>query len=518
MSDDKKDYHKGPDGEVVVRIEKIPPGEGQGKKSGPGDEASRHGSLPPPRLAHDIYPPPDEPFLYFYDLGTELLPAGQASYIENKALLDMTFRINPNLGVLDVTYSNEDYKAWQDSLLGSLLGEGHEEEVSPTGLTPIESSPRKRRASNVWPWSWYAMGGAPPPIGILRKAGAPSTPYALILKNWKQQTITDESWAAINTEHGMAPNWGYWNVPHNDRYEHLILSDARWQSFQTNDLTHYKVTREPNFAAEVVGFKMEWPLKIYAVPRLIQIDEGRGWRFDFGSGAQYTKREIYERGMMDTGIGPRPYYWIRTTSESSMIDAFITVNFFNEASVHALTRTPLMPDPQTFGSVSHTPTAQAVLTQMPSSAYKTSRRYIFTLRHVKTVTVERVIEGIGVSPRHESLFGPTTRTVRNYPNISEDESFFGELFVGRRPLSELELKAIAQDLVKSEISADMGQPFDSIGGSVHTADYSYDGTASLLMAYNDSPPAYDTFGFQTRVGQLAALILCGKKRFYVWRK
>jgi hypothetical protein len=508
--DDKKDFRTipGQKGEVRVSLSKRPKAAGE-DEDGPPDKTG--GYLPPVYNPQDDLIPPSRPFIYFHDLGTELLPAGQASYIERKGLIPLPW-LTP--------YLSADYKLWEDEMLGALLGEGHEDEADPTKTWPIESSPRKRKAPNVWPWSLPAMEGLPNII-LRRKAGTINPGYWLNVA--RPVTVTDEDWAAINTDEGLAPSYTYWKVKGYERYDAVGLSDGRYQTFITYDLAHHKITGESFFAAPEVEFKMGWPIKVYGVPRLLHVADGSS-SGQMAGGASYTESRVTERGtLVDAGGHTRRYYWMETTSETSALDTLVGSNFYGENGLHSLARFPLIPLPWRFGLGSTLPPAEHFLAQMGPEGWRTWRLYKFYLRHVKTFTRERVIVDIGVSPRFETVTGPTTRIVTNMGPDGTD----ADEFVGRRPLPLSELIPLAMARVKSEIEIDLGRPFDSIPGTIiegvqpsgDAPDRYYTGTAHINDTRAVSEPVYDFFTVGApRVGQLLGLVVCGSKKYFVWKR
>jgi len=520
MADETKDPEKnfrtirGHKGTVNIILSKKgggggPEGEGSGPEEGSeGQHDKTGGYIPPTHLPDDEIIPAQRPYLYFYDLGTELLPAGQASYVERKGLLPIPWLEN---------YSEADYKAWQDEMLGALLGEGHEDEPDPTKTSPIASSPKRRKAPNVWPYNLPAMGNLPPSILLRLKAGA-TNPGSWSAGSARQVTITDEDWAPINTAEDLAPDSTYWKVKGHDRYDGVGMLDGRYQQFftYTNDC---KVTDEPFFGAPAVEFKIGWPLKVYGVPRLLHPQEGSGISTITG-GAQYRESIVTERGTFSTGAR---YYWLQTTTARSEIYTLgIPFNHWGENGQHSLARVPLFPQPTR--SMVELPSAEYLLGQMPSSAYRTYRIYHFRLQRSGGVVRERVIPGVGVSPRITvSSYGPTVRAVTNRgePDLRDAEEF-----IGRRPLPLPEIEALALAQIKSEISLDMGRSFDSIPGTRvsgiqpngDSPDYSYSGTAQIRWNGSVSPPAYDFFAVGLpRSGYLLGLVVCKSKVYYVWK-
>lgn len=540
MSDDASDPTKRPDrtfraplgrrGRVKIYLDEDAGAadRAKGVKGGRGP-TSPAGMLHADRSEDEYVIPSARPFVHFHDLATELLPSGTAEYRERNPWLELGRDYDPAEGI---RYSDADYKAWEDEMLGSLLTGDEENDSNPLGTWPIESSPTSRKAPNTWPWNMPGMGQSVPNLLLRLRAGqtAPPGGPAISISHWKQVSPAGESWSARNTAHDLAPRYGYWKVPGHGRYGSLRMLDfGGYVAFNLETLAGVKVTAEPTFGAEEVVFKMAWPIKVYSVPRLFGVDEVFSVSFldafTYGTtGAMYEKSEVVERGTMNTSLGVKEWRKIRTTAESCVLDPFAG-HGWGEYALYPLSRLFLFPDPaQVYSGVGAIPPEEA-LARFPAGLLKLTRRWIFNLLYRKVVQQRTDLDGFGTIVLSRIIENVTRR--RAVTNLGPPPyQGLGDIFTGRRVMSDWgEVWPVVEGLLKSEMSAEMGVDVDTIPGSVHSADYNYSGQIRFLPNYHYSPPTYNGAGFLSfstprneRNGQLRAVVVAGTKRYFVWRR
>lgn len=506
------EYKTGPGSRLVIRVDK-PKQQGQSGQGQPGGGQARKGPegfLDPPRLARDIFPPEEDDELYFYDLATVLNPAGQASYSELKGVLNI-----PEPGL---SYSSADHIAWEAQMLGSLLS-GDPQDVDPTGLTVIESSPRGRRASNRWLWNRsVGTNNQWPAIGLRLKPGQPSAPFPLREENWKSVDITGEEWASSNTQGDHAPDYGFWRIPHKERYEHVTSSDARYMQFDTRDVALYSVSKFPQVGAEETPFKIDWPLKVYGVPRVYKARETTG--STVVGAVERSVTRVTETGSGTWPNGQNYTYQIQLTELTRVVVAGRTGTFipayFIEEGRHAAARPPLFPKtyiPTVVGQpLPEASTPEYFVAQhLPPSVLKLRREFGMNLVRRNYTHRVKLISNPNVAIPLGDTDANVTRTV-----------YDTSIVMGRRPTNDPSGELRAR--VEAEMAQEFGMSYEQVLVSGPQTDGSYVSASSSLV-YNGgnvapaaAVPFFEFFGNLPRAGELCAVIVAGGKKFYVRRK